>query len=96
MGHSGTQGRTRQVRDLIHQTDNGATMTKALEAIAGAPRERKSTLNFKQSPPQGKPPAFVSQPAPLISSTGSEKLKRPSLISGGWVLCFCFLEPNGQ
>lgn len=91
MGHSGKRGRTGQIRDLIHQTDNGATMTKELEAVAGALRERKSILNFKQSPPQGKPPASLSQSAPLISSTGSQKLKRPSLISGGWVLCFCVL-----
>lgn len=53
MGHSGKRGRTQQIRDLIHQTDNRAKMTKQLGALPGALRERKSILNFKQSPPQG-------------------------------------------
>lgn len=32
MVHSGKRGMTRQIRDLIHQTDNGAKVTKELEA----------------------------------------------------------------
>lgn len=40
MGHSGKRGRTGQIRDLIHQTDNGAKMTKDLEAIADGSREK--------------------------------------------------------
>lgn len=65
MGYSETRGRTRQIRDLIHQTDNGAPMTKELEAVAGVSRERKSILNFKQSPPRGslQPPS----PGPRLS-----------------------------
>lgn len=59
------RGRTGQIRDLIYQTDNGAKMTKQLEAFAGVLRERKSILNFKQSPPQGslQPPS----PNPRLS-----------------------------
>lgn len=93
MGHSGKRGRTRPIRDHIHQTDNGTKMTKQLEAVAGALRERKSILNFKQSPPQGnfQPPS--PNPTLLISSTQVVWFieTKMSFISRGWVLCFCCL-----
>lgn len=33
MGHRGMRGKARQIRDRIHQIDNGTTMTKELEAV---------------------------------------------------------------
>lgn len=72
---SGKRGRTQQIRDLLHQTDNGAKMTKHLEAIlAGVLREGKSILNFKQSPPQGnlQPPSpSLCLSFPAQESSGS-------------------------
>lgn len=68
---SGKRGRTQQIRDLLHQTDNRAKMTKHLEAIlTGVLREGKSILNFKQSPPQGnlQPPS----PSPCLSFPAQE------------------------
>lgn len=89
-GHSEKRGRTWPIRDHIHQTDNGTEMTTQLEAVASALRERKSILNFKQSPPQGnfQPPS--PNPALLISSTQVVWFieTEMSFISRGWVFVF--------
>lgn len=73
-GHSRNRGRTLQIGDRIHQAGDRAKMTKQPEAVAGVLSERKSILNFKQSPPQGnrRPPSPNQRlPFPAHESSGS-------------------------
>lgn len=93
MRHSGKRGRTGQIRDLSHQTDNRDKVTKELGAVADALRERKSILKFKQSPPQGKRPPSLSQPVPLISSKSRQVHINLLLLQGPGFCVFVFCNP---
>lgn len=86
------KGRTEQIRDLSHQQDNRGRVTKGAGSLAGAWRERKSILKFKQSPPQGKHPGSLSQPAPLISSSSHQVHinRNDALLAGLGLYAFFF------
>lgn len=75
-------------------------MTKELGAVAGTLRKRKSILKFKQSPPQGKHAASLSQPVPLISniheSSGSRNRNVPHLKGLEFVFLFFVTHPGSS
>ena len=71
-GPLGKRGRAGQISSLTQQTDHGDTATEQLEAaVAGVLRERKSVLNFKQSPPQGN----LQPPSPNRTSRFQHKCR---------------------